>query len=66
MLEIKPRLTKQQRLDNLERLGSLVPGCPACQEFYDHPEGDPFAPLHRASDACESGKRPHCTCDACF
>ncbi len=23
-------------------------------------------PPHDASDRCESGKRPHCTCDVCF
>ncbi len=25
-----------------------------------------FAPSHDASGRCESGKRPHCTCDRCF
>lgn len=57
---------KEQRLARLEALGSIVPGCPGCQEFYDHPTGDPFAPRHKPSDNCESGKHPHCTCDICF
>lgn len=25
-----------------------------------------FAPSHDASTRCQSGGRPHCTCDACF
>jgi hypothetical protein len=25
-----------------------------------------WAPSHEASPACQSGKRPHCTCDTCF
>lgn len=25
-----------------------------------------FAPSHAASPRCQSGKRPHCTCDTCF
>jgi len=28
--------------------------------------GDGFGPRHEASRRCESGKRPHCTCDTCF
>ena len=50
-----------------EREGWLVPGCPGCVERYQAP--DPlkvFGPHHKASARCESGKRPHCTCDTCF
>lgn len=25
-----------------------------------------FGPSHRVSGYCQSGKRPHCTCDMCF
>lgn len=25
-----------------------------------------FHPSHDASDRCQSGKRPHCSCDSCF
>lgn len=28
--------------------------------------GSTFHPSHDASDRCESGKRPHCSCDTCF
>lgn len=52
---------------HLEAIGALVPGCPGCQERYDAP--DPLmvmAPSHKPSSSCKSGKRPHCTCDACF
>jgi hypothetical protein len=34
--------------------------CPSCDR--DGPEG----PSHDASPHCESGSRPHCTCDICF
>lgn len=27
---------------------------------------DPMIPSHTPSERCESGKRPHCTCDTCF
>lgn len=27
---------------------------------------DIFAPRHKPSDRCQSGKHPHCTCDTCF
>lgn len=28
--------------------------------------GVSFHPSHDASERCESGKHPHCTCDTCF
>lgn len=36
--------------------------CAYCDEYGD----DPNMPYHDASPRCESGKRPHCTCDTCF
>lgn len=36
----------------------VEPGCVSCTET--------MGPRHMASDACESGKRPHCSCDECF
>jgi len=40
-----------------------VPGeCSYCDKWGD----DPMMPSHTASARCESGRRPHCTCDTCF
>ena len=36
--------------------------CAYCDKWGD----DPMMPRHSASERCESGKRPHCTCDTCF
>ena len=57
---------RQERIKRMERMGLLDPDCSGCREFYKHPTVSPFAPNHNASEGCESGKRPHCTCDACF
>lgn len=38
------------------------PNCEFCRR-YGHESN---MPSHDASDRCESGKRPHCTCDRCF
>lgn len=35
--------------------------CPACIDYAGR-----MAPPHTPSMQCESGKRPHCSCDACF
>lgn len=37
-------------------------GCPTCAEL----ARGSFGPSHDPSPRCESGKRPHCTCDICF
>lgn len=65
---IQPRETREEMIARWERMGSLDPNCPSCKEFYDNPKhpSDVFAPNHRPSDRCQSGKRPHCTCDTCF
>lgn len=45
------------------------PTCATCQRYYaEHMKkgSAPFAPHHRASAGCESGKQPHCTCDRCW
>ena len=68
------RLLREERIRWLEASGRLDPGCGTCASvFYPHyreqwvPGGaGPFAPSHLASRGCESGKRPHCTCSACF
>ena len=38
--------------------------CPECDRERD--AKNKHHPSHDASRHCESGKRPHCTCDACF
>lgn len=62
--------TIDQRIARLEKLGMLDPECPTCQrEFYPRYRAGkdaPFAPPHRSSSNCQSGKYPHCTCDTCF
>jgi hypothetical protein len=68
------QVLREEKIADMERRGYLVPSCRFCQaEFYPHyrekwqPGGSgPFAPSHQASRGCESGSRPHCTCDACF
>ncbi len=35
--------------------------CPTCRSSHGK-----FGPRHRASAACESGRRSHCSCDRCF
>ena len=62
--------TPEERISRFEKIGYLDPNCKSCQEiFYPaYRKGDMsvFAPRHKASERCESGKRPHCTCDVCF
>lgn len=60
--------TREQCIARWERQGFLDPNCAACKEIYesDKMPYDIFAPRHKASDSCESGKQNHCTCDVCF
>lgn len=58
--------SREQRLARLEAAGIVVASCPGCAEFYAHPKADPFTPRHNASSRCKSGKKNHCTCEACF
>lgn len=44
--------------------GSYDPNCTGCT--FERDRGNTFYPRHKASDRCESGKRNHCSCDACF
>lgn len=50
MSDPKPPTRRQHR----------VKGCTTCEQYGLH------GPSHDASDRCESGKRPHCSCDTCF
>lgn len=55
---------KKEMIAHMEKLGHIDPNCEKCKEFYRDPNA--FSPSHKASERCESGKRPHCTCDTCF
>lgn len=56
----------------MTREGHLDPNCQTCKESFipklmdGHKLYDIFAPRHKASPHCKSGKHPHCTCDTCF
>ena len=47
-----------------EPVAIYVDGCVACDHERDAAEA--FFPGHHASRMCESGGRPHCTCDRCW
>ena len=49
--------------EKLPARNSRVAGCPTCDR---DPEGKELMPPHHASLRCESGFRPHCSCDICF
>ena len=59
-------------ITQLEKSGDLSPDCKTCMEIF-YPQilkgvkpYTIFAPRHKASSHCQSGKHPHCTCDTCF
>jgi hypothetical protein len=64
----------EERIKQLEADGEIDPSCKTCKEiFYPYLamwSSDsfcwPFAPRHKPSRRCESGKHSHCTCDVCF
>lgn len=62
----------EDRIKELESTGDFNPNCETCQvHFYPAVKsGDSitsvFAPRHKASDKCKSGKYNHCSCDICF
>jgi hypothetical protein len=63
------RNQRERNIKHLENIGQLSPKCQGCKEHYSTFRATghlPFAPSHKAADACESGKHPHCTCDWCF
>ncbi len=66
------REEKEAYLMDLVRCGEIDRNCRGCQEMFI-PRilsgvhfTDIFAPRHKPSINCKSGKRPHCTCDTCF
>lgn len=58
--------SREQRIARLEAAGIIFPDCSGCRVWYEGAQAYPMAPSHEASAYCESGKRPHCTCDSCF
>lgn len=63
----------EEYIKRLENVGFLDPDCDTCKKVYypiirtNYILGKSLRfPGHVASKGCESGKRPHCTCDACF
>lgn len=64
---LRTTMTKDEQIVRLEHSGQIVKDCPGCERFYkaENPV-DVMAPRHKASSRCESGSRPHCTCDRCF
>jgi hypothetical protein len=56
--------TRQFKKDSeaLRKRVVMEEGCPTCAEL----ARGSFGPFHDPSPRCESGKRPHCTCDICF
>lgn len=61
--------TREKQIARWEKSGWLVPGCPGCQPVYDDPRKPAQSqqgPSHKPSNHCESGKRPHCSCDRCW
>lgn len=64
-------MAKQTLLEQVEALRGgnrrhkLPAGeCPYCDR--ERANNTTFHPAHDASDRCESGKHPHCSCDTCF
>lgn len=58
---VRRRFTERVGASSLPALRvSRVDDCPTCVA------GGSFAPPHEASSRCESGRRNHCSCSACF
>jgi hypothetical protein len=60
----------EEFIARLEKSGDLDPKCLFCVDHFYRDlkagKGMPFAPRHKASLGCMSGRRAHCTCDTCF
>lgn len=57
MVSDQPRPDKPRRV-------YTDPDCDFCQQYRSSPYS--MAPPHDASTRCKSGRRSHCSCDACF
>lgn len=59
-----PTETESEQILWLVSQGVIVEGCKGCEVFFREPGA--FAPRHKASSMCRSGKRSHCTCPVCW
>lgn len=70
-------MTREEKIQQLEDRGDLDPNCDMCKKifypfylnewsYYNQFQKTPFAPSHKASKFCKSGRENHCTCDTCF
>jgi len=67
-------ITSAEYVERAVSLGTAAPEgeCPSCDRYFWEPVNageDPrwlIFPRHKASNRCQSGERPHCTCDTCF
>jgi len=62
----------EKYIKECEDKGWINSNCKMCLEVF-YPKlragaaiSDIFAPSHKPSNRCESGKRLHCSCDICF
>jgi len=62
LVDYAKRLVVELRTRFPEEKIFFDPDCPYCVR---EGKGN-FCPPHDASEACESGKHSHCTCDYCF
>jgi hypothetical protein len=53
-------------LEHLTEINAVDLSCPGCRPRIESVTLRGNGPAHRPSPNCESGGRPHCTCDTCF
>jgi hypothetical protein len=66
---MQPRETRSEALARWELQGWIERACPGCKPFYNTLQM-PWdvalrEPSHLPSHTCESGFKPHCTCERC-
>lgn len=66
---------REALIARMEANGCLDPACVTCREsFYPFYRttwqpgtyASPPGPVHKPNPLCRSGKRPHCSCPACW
>lgn len=55
---------KEEDYEHLRMEVDEHPECVTCRNMLE--TGDRFGPTHEPSGRCRSGRKPHCTCAACF